>query len=70
MRSVGVRTSEDTNNDDVSTLRVNLVQHPVRATASAVTISERGLKPLPDTMRVVEQRPDDKLERRERNRFR
>jgi hypothetical protein len=48
---------------------IDPIYDAIGATTSAVPILERRAEPLADALRVVEQRPDDELVRRERDRL-
>lgn len=48
---------------------IDPVDHAVGATTGAVSIVERRTEPLTDALRIVEQRPDDELMRRKRDRL-
>jgi hypothetical protein len=68
--SIGVRSVNNGDDDHAVMLLVDPVDHPVRTAAGAVPVVERRAKSLADPMRVVKQRADDEVVRRERNRLR
>lgn len=68
--SVGVRPGEYSGDNDLVLLFVDSIQDPVCPSASAVAVGQGRTQALTDTMRTLQQRPDDELEGSERNRFR
>jgi hypothetical protein len=70
MPSVGVRTVENADYLDPVLFVVNPINDPVCAPACAVAVGQGRAKPFPHPMRVIQQRSDDELMGRERNRLR
>ena len=61
--SIGIGPREDSDNGDALTFLVDSIEDPVRSSASAVAIVQRRTKTFADAMGIVEERPNDELER-------
>jgi hypothetical protein len=67
--TICVGSGDDRNNTDDALSLIDSVDDSVGATPSAVTIAERRLQTLADSVRVVQQGSNDELVRREGDRL-
>lgn len=62
---VGVGAGDHSDNDDPMFIVINAIDDSIRSPPGAVPIIERGLQALADSVRILQQRPDDELVSRE-----
>lgn len=66
---VRVSTMDHGDNRHTARLSIDAIDHPIRSPSGAVPVIKRWLKPLADTIGVLQQRANDELVSSERNRL-
>lgn len=69
MSTIDVGPVHDADDGDPMMGIIDAVDHPVGAASGAVSILEWWTEPLAQALRVIEQRSNDELVRRKRDRF-